>query len=64
MSDHADTSLIAKNPKRANTKGYALWSIYFMELLRKDGLLHVLNEELPDHETATVTAVRKFRLED
>lgn len=41
-----------------------LWSVSVMELLRKDGFLHILNEEPPDPESATVTVVNKFRRED
>ena len=53
-----------KIPKVTGYKGYAVWSIYVRELMRNDGVLHVLTEDPPNLETASSASVTKFRKED
>ena len=56
---HSD---LPKIPKLTNSKGFALWSIYVMEILRKDNVLHVLTEEIS--EDASQAQRNRFAQDD
>ena len=59
-----DSSNDHKIPKLQGSKGFALWRIYVMELMRKDGVLYVLTQDPPEQETSTQAAVSRFRKDD
>ena len=53
-----------KVPKLQNSKCFALWRVYVMELMRKDGVLNLLREDPPDPNTASNGALARFQKED
>ena len=56
------SSDLPKIQKLTNAKGFALWSIYVQEMMRKDNVLHVLTEDLPEH--ASQSATTRFMADD
>lgn len=64
MSDSVSASYDNKVPRLKNSKGFALWRLYVMELMRKDGVLHVLSEDPPNPETSTNTVVSRWKRDD
>lgn len=62
MSESTDEK--GKIPKLNDAKGYALWSIYAMELMRKDGVLHVLTEDPPSAETNSQAVINRWKKQD
>lgn len=63
MSDQKDSSNTAKIPKLQNSTRYALWRIYVMEMMRNDGVLGALTEDLPT-EGSTSEVVNRFKRMD
>ena len=64
MSEVSSVTDGIKIPKLKNSKGFALWRIYVMELMRKDGVLHVLTQEPPDADNATQAQINRFQRDD
>lgn len=63
MSDNIDQSRSLKIPKLTNTKNYALWHIYVMELTFKDGVLNALTKNFSE-EGATKNVTNRFNKMD
>ena len=64
MSTATSSSDNVKIPKLINSKGFSLWSIYVMEWMRKDGILHILTEDAPDPNDSTSAVLEKYKRED
>ena len=64
MTSSSSTYDSGKIQKLTNSKNYPLWSLYVREIIRKDGLLHMLSDDPPNEELSTTAAVNKFRTED
>lgn len=53
-----------KIPRLQNSKGFALWRLYVTELMRRDGVLHVLTESPPDPNSSTAEARAQWLKDD
>lgn len=56
MSDRKDLSTSSKIPKLHNNKGYELWCIYIMGLIRKNRILCTITEHAQEDTTTTVAS--------
>lgn len=53
-----------KFEKLQNLKEFALWRIYVMELMQKDGVHHVLTNNQPEDGTASNNIILRWKRDD
>ena len=54
----------SKIPKLQGAKGFELWRLYVMDMMRKDGVLHLLNAEPPRAGMSSIESTSRFKRDD